>query len=78
MRVQVDEPRYQGMSGKLDSARSGVAAARLPGGEDFADAALGNDDSMVVEDGLRGIDWNDPVRLNDESGGIGQAVLLRK
>jgi len=76
MRVQVDEPRYQGMSGKLDSARSGVAAARLPGGEDFADAALGNDDSMALQDRLRGVDWNDPVGLNDESGGIGQAVLL--
>jgi hypothetical protein len=78
MRVQVDEPRYQGMSGKLDSARSGVASARLPGGEDFADAALGNDDSMALQDRLRRFDWNDPVGLNDESGGIGQAVLLRK
>jgi len=76
MRVQVDETRYQGMSGKLDSARSGVAAARLPGGEDFADAALGNDDSMILEDRLWRIDRNDPAGFYDENGGIGQAVLL--
>jgi hypothetical protein len=68
MRVQVDESRYQGMSGKLDTARSGVAFARLTGGEDFADAALGNDDSMVLQDRLRGVDWNNPVGLNDEYG----------
>lgn len=75
MRVQVDEPGYQGMFAKLDSACSGVAAARLPGGEDFADAALGNDDGMVLEDRLWRIDWNDPAGFYDEWGGIGQVVL---
>jgi hypothetical protein len=76
MRVQVDEPWYQGMSGKLDAAGSGVAAARLPGGEDFADAALGDDDGMVLEDGLRRIDRNDPAGFYDEGNRISQAVLL--
>ena len=78
MRMQVDEPRYQGMSGKLDSARSGVAAARLPGGEDFADAALGNDDSMIPEDRLWRIDRNDPAGFYDEGNRISQALLPRK
>ena len=77
MRVQVDETRYQGMSGKLDSARSGVAAARLPGGEDFADAAPGNDDGMVLEDRLWRIDRNDPAGFYDEGGRFGQAVLVK-
>ena len=77
MRVEVDEPRYQGMSGKLDSARSGVAAARLPGGEDFADAVLGNDDGMVLEDRPWRIDRNDPAGFYDEGGGIGQVVLWK-
>ncbi len=75
MRVQVDKPRYQGMSGKLDPARSGVAAARLPGGHDFTDAALGNDDGMVLEDRLWRIDRNDPAGFYDERGGFGQTVL---
>jgi hypothetical protein len=78
MRVQVDETRDQGMSGKLDSARSRVAAARLPGGENFADAALGNDDSMVLEDRLWRIDRNDPAGFYNEGNRISQAVLLRK
>jgi hypothetical protein len=75
--MQVDEPRYQGMSGKLDAARSGVAAARLPGGKDFADAALGNDDGMVLEDRLWRIDRNDPAGFYDEGGRFGQAVLVK-
>jgi len=76
MRVQVDEPRYQGMSGKLGSARSGVAVARLPGGENFPDAALGNDDGMVLENRLWRIDRNDPAGFYDEGGGFGQTILL--
>jgi hypothetical protein len=76
MRVQVDETRDQGMFAKLDSARSGVAAACLPDGEDFADAALGNDDGMVLEDRLRRIDRNDPAGFYDVGGRFGQAVLL--
>ena len=75
MGVEVDEPRYQDLSGKLDSARSRVAAARLPGGEDCADAALSNDDSMILENRLRRIDRKDPAGLYDEGGRIGQTVL---
>jgi len=77
MRVQVDETRDQGVPGKLDAPCGGVAVARLPGGEDFADAALGNDDGMVLEDRLRRIDRNDPAGFYDEGGGIGQGVLWK-
>jgi len=76
MRVQVDETRDQGVSGELGTPRGGVAAARLRGGENLADVALVNDDNMVLEDRLRRIDWNDPVGLNNQSGGISQADLL--
>jgi hypothetical protein len=76
MRVQVDETRDQGMFAKLNSARSGVTAACLPDREDFADAALGNDDGMVLEDRLWRIDRNDPAGFYDEGGRFGQTVLL--
>jgi len=75
MRVQVDEPRDQGVPGKLDAARGGVAAARLPGGEDFPDAAPGNDDGMVLENRLWRVDRNDPAGFYDEGGRFGQTVL---
>ena len=65
MRVQVDESRDQGVSGKLGAPRARVAAARLPGGEDFADAAPGYDDGMVLEDRMRRIDRNDPAGFYD-------------
>ena len=75
MRVQVDETRDQGVFAKLDSAGSGVTAARLSGRKDFADAALGNDDSMIPEDRLWRIDRNDPAGFYDEGGSFGQTVL---
>ena len=78
MRVQVYESRDQGVSGKLGAPRARMAAARLRGWENFSNAALGNDDSMVLENRLRRIDRNDPAGFYDEGGRFGQAVLLRK
>ena len=75
MRVQVDESRYQGVSGKLGAPCARVAVARLRGGENFSNAALGNDDGMVLEDRMRRIDRNDPAGFYDEGGRFGQTVL---
>ena len=75
MRVQVDESRDQGVSGKLGAPRARVAAARLRGWENFSNAALGNDDGMVLEDRMRRFDRNDPAGFYDEGGRLGQTVL---
>jgi len=63
------------MSGKLASARCGIAIARTRGRENFADAAPGNDDGMVLENRLWRFDRNDPAGFYDEGGRFGQTVL---
>jgi hypothetical protein len=78
MRVQVDETRDQGMSGKLDSARGGVALSRKADGKQVADATIYHYDGVVGERHLWRVDRNDPAGFYDEGNRISQGGLLWK